>query len=109
MEGSSSWRPARDNNKVHFPQAQVADAASLFVRLISHQPAVLFSQNKSATSNQPAVLYSHNKSAPAISHQPNEQACRLWGRGNKEKKRSSIIRRIDLLATHLQIKVHFSL
>jgi hypothetical protein len=32
---------------------------SLFVRLISHQPAVLFSQNKSA---------------PAISHQPNEQA-----------------------------------
>jgi hypothetical protein len=49
-------------------------ASSLFVRLISHQPAVLFSQNKSATSNQSAVLFSHNKSAPAISHQPNEQA-----------------------------------
>jgi hypothetical protein len=47
---------------------------SLFVRLISHQPAVLFSQNKPATSNQPAVLFSQNKSAPAISHQPNEQA-----------------------------------
>jgi hypothetical protein len=47
---------------------------SLFVRLISHQPAVLFSQNKSATSNQPAILFSQNKPAPAISHQPNEQA-----------------------------------
>jgi hypothetical protein len=32
---------------------------ALFVWLINHQPAVLFSQNKSA---------------PAISHQPNEQA-----------------------------------
>jgi hypothetical protein len=46
----------------------------LFVWLISHQPAVLFSQNKSAISNQPAVLFSQNKPAPAISHQPNEQA-----------------------------------
>jgi hypothetical protein len=44
------------------------------VRLISHQPAVLFSQNKPATSNQPAVLFSQNKSAPAINHQPNEEA-----------------------------------
>jgi hypothetical protein len=33
-----------------------------------------FSQNKPAISNQPAVLFSQNKSAPAISHQPNEQA-----------------------------------
>jgi hypothetical protein len=46
---------------------------ALFVWLISHQPAVLFSQNKSAASNQPAVFLSQNKSAPAISHQPNEQ------------------------------------
>jgi hypothetical protein len=46
---------------------------ALFVWLISHQPAVLFSRNKSATSNQPAVLFSQNKSAPAIRHQPNEQ------------------------------------
>jgi hypothetical protein len=46
----------------------------LFVRLISHQPAVLYSRNKPATSNQSAVLFSKNKSAPAISHQPNEQA-----------------------------------
>jgi hypothetical protein len=41
---------------------------------ISHQPAVLFSHNKPATSNQPAVLFSQNKPAPAISHQPTEQA-----------------------------------
>jgi hypothetical protein len=47
---------------------------SLFAWLISHQPAVLFSQNKPATSNQPAVLFSQNKPAPAISHQPTEQA-----------------------------------
>jgi hypothetical protein len=47
---------------------------NLFVWLTSHQPAVLFSQNKPAISNQPAVLFSQNKSAPAISHQPNEQA-----------------------------------
>jgi hypothetical protein len=33
-----------------------------------YQPAVLFSQNKPATSNQSAVLFSQNKSAPAISH-----------------------------------------
>jgi hypothetical protein len=53
------------------PIIQADDA--LFVWLISHQPAVLFSQNKSATSNQPAVLSSHNKSALTISHQPNQQ------------------------------------
>jgi hypothetical protein len=47
---------------------------ALFVWLISHQPAVLFSQNKPATSNQPAVLFSQNKPAPAITHQPTEQA-----------------------------------
>jgi hypothetical protein len=47
---------------------------ALFVWLISHQAAVLFSQNKSATNNQSAVLFSQNKSAPAISHQANEQA-----------------------------------
>jgi hypothetical protein len=47
---------------------------ALFVWLISHQPTVLFSQNKPAITNQPAVFFSQNKSAPAISHQPNEQA-----------------------------------
>jgi hypothetical protein len=50
---------------------------ALFAWLISHQPAVLFSHNKPATSNQPAVLFSQNKPAPAISHQPTEQAGRL--------------------------------
>jgi hypothetical protein len=40
---------------------------SLFVWLISHQPAVLYSQNNPATSNQPPVLFSQNKSAPATS------------------------------------------
>jgi hypothetical protein len=55
------------------PPAGFFHRVSLFVRLISHQPAVLFSQNKPATSNQSAVLFSHNKSASAISHQPNEQ------------------------------------
>jgi hypothetical protein len=53
-------------------------AGSLFARLISHQPAVLSSQNKPAISNQPAVLFSQNKSAPAISHQPTEQAVEGW-------------------------------
>jgi hypothetical protein len=60
-----------------FPLALETD--SLFAWLISHQPAVLFSQNKPATSNQPAVLFSQNKSAPAINHQPNEPAERGFG------------------------------
>jgi hypothetical protein len=47
-------------------------------RLITHQPAVLLSQNKPTTGNQPAVLFSHNKPAPAISHQPTEQAHSLY-------------------------------
>jgi hypothetical protein len=49
---------------------------ALFAWLISHQPAVLFSQNKPATSNQPTVLFSQNKLAPAISHQPTEQVAK---------------------------------
>jgi hypothetical protein len=50
------------------------EVRDLFVWLISHQPAVFFSQNKPAISNQPTVLFSQNKLAPATSHQPNEQA-----------------------------------
>jgi hypothetical protein len=49
------------------------DKIALFVWLISHQPAVLFFQNKPAISNQPAVPFSQNKSPQVISHQPNEQ------------------------------------
>jgi hypothetical protein len=58
----------------------LSQPVSLFAWLISHQPAVLFSQNKPATSNQSAVLFSQNKPAPVISHQPTEQVvyvCRL--------------------------------
>jgi hypothetical protein len=66
------WR----TTKAVFPVVPHQQINALFVRLISHQLAVLFSQNKSATSNQPAVLFSQNKPAPAISHQPNEQAVR---------------------------------
>jgi hypothetical protein len=50
---------------------------SPFARLISYQPAVLFSHNKPAINNQPAVLFSQNTPAPAISHQPTEQAANL--------------------------------
>jgi hypothetical protein len=39
----------------------------LFVWLISHQPAVLFYQNKTATSNQPTIFFSQQIST---SHQP---------------------------------------
>jgi hypothetical protein len=42
---------------------------ALFAWLISHQPAILFSQNKPATRNQPTILFSQNKPAPAINHQ----------------------------------------
>jgi hypothetical protein len=45
----------------------------MFALLISHQTAVLFTQNKLATSNLSAVFFSQNKSAPAISHLTNEQ------------------------------------
>jgi predicted esterase len=57
--------------------AKTVHPRALFAWLISHQPAVLFSQNKPATSNQPTVLYSQNKPAPNISHQPNEQAVEM--------------------------------
>jgi ankyrin repeat protein len=57
-----------------------SQASALFVWLISHQPTVLFSQNKPATSNQRAVLFFQNKSASAIRHQPNEQAHRPFER-----------------------------
>jgi hypothetical protein len=59
--------------------------STLFVWLISHQPTVLFSQNKSAISNQSTVLFSQNKSAPAINHQPTEQAVHPWYRNLEEK------------------------
>jgi hypothetical protein len=47
------------------------------VWLISHQPEILFSQNKPTVSNQPTLLFSQNKSASITNHQPNEQAVDL--------------------------------
>jgi hypothetical protein len=37
--------------------------SAMFAWLIRHQPTVLFSHNKPATSNQPTILFSQNKSA----------------------------------------------
>jgi hypothetical protein len=48
------------------PFWNVLKTNTLFAWLISHQPAILFSQNKPVTSNQAAVLFSPNKPAPAI-------------------------------------------
>jgi hypothetical protein len=63
--------------KILTPTGTPSDQSdALFVWLISHQLAVLFSQNKPAITNQPAVFFSQNKPTPAISHQPNEQAVR---------------------------------
>jgi hypothetical protein len=54
-----------------FPLGFLGEMISLFARLISHQPAVRFSQNESATSNQPqpasSTLLSEQTST---SHQP---------------------------------------
>jgi hypothetical protein len=41
---------------------------ALFVWLISHQTAVLFSQNKSATGNQPTIFFLSEQIS--TSHQP---------------------------------------
>jgi hypothetical protein len=41
---------------------------------LAYQPSASSTFLSQQTSNQPAVLFSQNKSAPAISHQPNEQA-----------------------------------
>jgi hypothetical protein len=65
--------------RIHTPTIKDSWGRTLFAWLISHQPAVFFSQNEPATSNQPIVLFSQNKSAPTTSHQPNEQAaCLSW-------------------------------
>jgi hypothetical protein len=62
--------------QLHVREEKNSRVEGLFAWLISHQPAVLFSHNKPATSNQPAVLFSQNKPAPDISPQPTEQAAR---------------------------------
>jgi hypothetical protein len=63
--------------------------------LISHQPIILFSQNKPVTSNQLVVLFSQNKPTQVISHQPSEQAG------------IPVVCSLALMATWLQIAVLF--
>jgi hypothetical protein len=75
---------------------------ALFAWLISHQPAVLFSHNKPATSNQPAVLFSQNKPASAISHQPNEQADSSAPAIFFKKKESAVVNRPASSSGHPQ-------
>jgi hypothetical protein len=57
----------------------VTKVCSLFARLISHQPAVLFSQNEPATSNQPqpasSTLLSEQTST---SHEPPANRTGCW-------------------------------
>jgi hypothetical protein len=84
---------------------------SLFAWLISHQPAILFSQNKPATSNQPAVLFSQNKPAPAISYQLTEHVvgflpCALWpGSGNPARRPcKAICHRFRLIVANMFVK-----
>jgi hypothetical protein len=71
--------------------------AALFVSLINHPSAVLFSQNKPVISNQPAVFLSQNKPTPAISHQPNEQAEHLWTLYSLCDKRVHALRSLALV------------
>jgi hypothetical protein len=52
-------------------EGQKKGSSALLVWLISHQPAVLFSHNKPATSNQPAVRFLSEQIS--TSHQPNGQ------------------------------------
>jgi hypothetical protein len=54
------------------------DLVALFVWLISHRSALLFSRNKSTSSNQPAVLFSQNKSAPTRTNQHQHQYSSPW-------------------------------
>jgi hypothetical protein len=54
---------------------KIADPPCSFgLSATSQQYISLRSQNKPAITNQTAVLFSQNKPAPAICHQPNEQA-----------------------------------
>jgi hypothetical protein len=56
--------------KINLPPTTVRDFHALFAWLISHQPAVLFSHNKPATSNQYSSLRT-NQHQPSATSQPN--------------------------------------
>jgi hypothetical protein len=73
MSGLYTCQISKGDHRILLSQSLISiQMSTLFACLISHQPTVLFSHNKPATSNQPAVLFSQNKPALAISHQPSE-------------------------------------
>jgi hypothetical protein len=51
--------------------------STLFVWLISHQPAVLFSQNKPATSNEPTILFLSEQISISQTNMPRCTSCSL--------------------------------
>jgi hypothetical protein len=71
---------------------------SLFVWLNSHEPEVLFSQNKPATSNQSTLFFSQNKSALATNHLSNEHAEKRK-KGKKEKE-NALTKATKVIAPH---------
>jgi hypothetical protein len=72
---------------------------SLFAWLISHQPAVLFSQNKSVTSKQPTVLFSQHKSAPA------KRTCWKAGLGNDDSpSEHTVDEEVELISNGVGVK-----
>jgi hypothetical protein len=70
----------------------------LFVWLISHEPAILFSQNKPATSNQSTLFFSQNKPALATNHLSNEHAEKRK-KGKKEKE-NALTKATKVIAPH---------
>jgi hypothetical protein len=66
------------NFRYHIFFCRIVKACSLGLSTTSQQYFSLRTNQPPATSrNQPAVLFSQNKPAPAISHQPTEQAVNL--------------------------------
>jgi hypothetical protein len=74
--GCSDRRPPEHDRRMDAD----APTRALFAWLINHQPAVLFSHNKPATSNQPTVLFSQNKSTPATGMTDRNAPLRAGGR-----------------------------
>jgi hypothetical protein len=71
------------------------------VRLAYQPPASSNFLSEQTSHQQPAVLFSQNKSAPAISHQPNEQGAWrlqvLWGGRKRACKRCGPRRLVFLI------------
>jgi hypothetical protein len=66
-------------SRVSFLHWDYPSPCSLGLSATSQQYSSLRTNQPPATSqNQPAVLFSQNKPAPAISHQPTEQAAYLF-------------------------------